>query len=155
VGDSAVYGFASMTLEQWYLYDHNFQSKFAAKITDPRAPALTKDSRYFLKLGAYMPIKVGSSKVICLKSNLHLATDGPAIPLLLLWQQIAEEVQPKLIITTGTAGAIGPTIKLLDGLVASFTIRDGLIETPSRRMVARTYIAILEMLRRYISIRLD
>jgi hypothetical protein len=41
------------------------------------------------------------------KSDLHMSQDGPQLPNIDLWRQIVLEVQPKLVITTGTAGGIG------------------------------------------------
>jgi hypothetical protein len=45
---------------------------------------------------------------------LHLATDAVSAPIVQLWQQMVSEVQPKLVITTGTAGGIGATTQLGD-----------------------------------------
>lgn len=66
-----------------------------------------------------MPTRIGSKKVLCFKSNLHMNTDGPDLPLADLWKQVIADVKPKLIITTGTAGAIGAPMKLGDVLVAT------------------------------------
>jgi nucleoside phosphorylase len=77
-------------------------------------------------LGRYFPVKIGTKDVLCMKSELHLATDGfyteggkRMPPLKKLLQQIIEETGAKLVITTGTAGAIGPHLKLGDVVVAT------------------------------------
>ena len=53
-----------------------------------------------------------------MKSGLHLAYDGPAIPVKKLMTQIAQTVQPKLFITTGTGGGIGSDVMLGDVVIA-------------------------------------
>ena len=53
-----------------------------------------------------------------MKSELHLSQDGPNMPIAKLWEQIIEEAQPKLIITTGTAGGIGSKVELGDVVTA-------------------------------------
>ncbi len=57
-------------------------------------------------------------RVLCMKSELHLSQDGPKMPIAKLWAQIIAEAQPKLIITTGTAGGIGAKVVLGDVLSA-------------------------------------
>lgn len=39
------------------------------------------------------------------------------MPIRDLWKQIIQEVKPKLVITTGTAGAIGSNIKVGDVII--------------------------------------
>ncbi|HVR40084.1 MAG TPA: hypothetical protein VMU84_13385 [Thermoanaerobaculia bacterium] len=96
----------------WYRYEHNWSS-FKSQL-EKGAPALEEGC-----LGTYMPAQIGNKKVLCFKSNLHLNTDGPKLPLAGLWKQIIAEVKPKLVITTGTAGAIGTPMKLGDVLVST------------------------------------
>jgi hypothetical protein len=62
---------------------------------------------------------IGDTQVLCVHSQLHLATDGPAPPIVELWQQIVTEVKPQLVITTGTAGGIGASTSLGDVFVTS------------------------------------
>lgn len=128
-----------VSLDDWSLYDHNFASTFLNKITDERAPALDQKSKYFHKLGAFCPASVGDATVLCFKSNLHLATDGPALPLLLLWKQIIEEAQPRLIITTGTAGAVGSNMRLGDAIIAGTTRFDCTRDFKSRNFAQSAF----------------
>jgi hypothetical protein len=41
------------------------------------------------------------------KSGLHLDYDGPQIPVRRLMSEIAQTVEPRIFITTGTGGGIG------------------------------------------------
>jgi Phosphorylase superfamily len=100
----------------WYAYTHNFQSEFVPLIRHG-APAL--DSK---RLGSYFLTSIEGKEVLCMKSELHLSQDGPAMPIAKLWQQIIAEAKPKLIITTGTAGGIGAKVELGDVVVAQ-TVR--------------------------------
>jgi len=47
-----------------------------------------------------------------------MSQDGPKLPIRDLWKQIIEESGAKLVITTGTAGAIGASVKLGDVVVS-------------------------------------
>jgi nucleoside phosphorylase len=47
-----------------------------------------------------------------------MARDGKQLPVKELWKQLIEDVQPKMVITTGTAGGIGPEIQLGDVIVS-------------------------------------
>jgi hypothetical protein len=97
----------------WYHYTHNFTSEFVPLI-QPDAPSV-KDSH---RLGSYFPTTIAGKRVLCFKSELHLNQDGPKLPILKLWQQLIDEVKPKLVITTGTGGGIGSYIQLGDVAIA-------------------------------------
>jgi purine-nucleoside phosphorylase len=47
-----------------------------------------------------------------------MSQDGAKLPIAKLWKQLIAQVKPKLVITTGTAGGIGPAIELGDVVVA-------------------------------------
>jgi hypothetical protein len=47
-----------------------------------------------------------------------MSQDGPELPNLDVWRQIIQEVQPKLVITTGTAGGIGKEFEVGDVIVS-------------------------------------
>lgn len=81
------------------------------------APAL--ESR---RLGSWYLSQIGARTVLCFKSELHPATDGPELPILTLWPQIIGEVSPKLVITSGTAGGVGLDTELGD-VAVSATVR--------------------------------
>jgi nucleoside phosphorylase len=79
----------------------------------PGAPALAQNS-----LAIYQPTRIGFTTVLCVKSNLHLSQDGPDLPIRTLWKQMITECQPKLVITTGTAGGIGADTHLGDVIIS-------------------------------------
>ena len=99
----------------WFKYQHK------------SAPILKKVPQYVitqekntLKLGAIgwlTMVMFNGKKVLLFKSELHPAVDGVQLPVVDLVQQIAQEAQPSLIITTGTAGAIGSDLKAGDAVV--------------------------------------
>jgi nucleoside phosphorylase len=107
--------------DDWYQYRHNLDT-FVPKVTGPRAPFNTKKLvRYYHSLGLYFPARIGNVPVLAYKSGLHMAYDGPAIPVVDLWKQIIAEVQPKVVITTGTGGGIGSDVLLGDVVIAAAT----------------------------------
>jgi hypothetical protein len=97
----------------WYPYTHRFESEYVPLIR-PAAPSV-RDSH---RLGSYFPTRIAGKRVLCFKSELHFSQDGPKMPIAKLWKQLIAEVQPKLVITTGTAGGIGAGIELGDVVVA-------------------------------------
>ena len=82
------------------------------------------------RLGAYWTTTIGGKKVLIFKSDSHLSQDtnhaipkgNATLPNQDVWQQIIQEVQPKLVITTGTAGGIGTQCEVGD-LVVSPIVR--------------------------------
>jgi nucleoside phosphorylase len=97
---------------EWTHYAKNF-SAYLPQLTD-RSPA--KEAQ---RLGEYALCQIGTKHALCFHSQLHLATDGLEPPIVQLWQQIVAEVEPALVITTGTAGGIGTTTSLGDVFVVS------------------------------------
>ena len=90
---------------RWYRYDRDFES-YLPRIR-PGAPA-----RAAKRLGSYYPTRIGSKKVLCFKSELHLNQDGvrtgdgrATLPVADLIRQVIAEVRPELVITEGTCGA--------------------------------------------------
>jgi kumamolisin len=97
----------------WKSYTHDYAS-YVPDLLRGSSPAL--DSR---NLGLYKLVQIGSKRVLCFKSSLHLATDGKSIPLMRLVQQIQSESGAELIITTGTAGGIGASVQLGDASITT------------------------------------
>jgi hypothetical protein len=102
----------------WYRYARNFEEHYAANIKGG-APSLA--SR---RLGSYLPTKVGSVNVLCFKSELHLNQDGKktgdgtaTLPVRDLFDQIIDEVQPKVFLTIGTSGSVYEDFELGDVVV--------------------------------------
>jgi len=48
-----------------------------------------------------------------------MSQDGPQLPIVDVWRQIISEVRPLLVITTGTAGAIGKQFEVGDVIISS------------------------------------
>jgi hypothetical protein len=90
----------------WHPYTRDFETKYLPNI---RAGAPARAAN---RLASYCPTTIGGKSVLCMKSELHLNQDGvktgegtATLPVADLFRQIIDEVQPKLVITTGTAGA--------------------------------------------------
>lgn len=99
-------------------YTHNFAT--IARKMSRGSPAVEAG-----RLGAFWTTTIGRKKVVVFKSDSHLSQDtkklpqGKAtLPNVDVWQQIIEEVRPKLVITTGTAGGIGATCEVGDVAVS-------------------------------------
>jgi nucleoside phosphorylase len=95
----------------WKPYTRNFGS--ISKKMRPGCPALQAK-----RLGTYWTTKIGGKKVVGFKSDSHMSQDGPKLPNIDVWTQIIEDVQPKLVITTGTAGGIGKQFEVGDVVVS-------------------------------------
>jgi hypothetical protein len=92
-------------------YTHNYAS--ISQKMRPGCPA-----RQAKRLGAYWTTTIGKKKVVTFKSDSHMSQDGPQLPNEDVWKQIINEVQPKLVITTGTAGGIGKQFEVGDVIVS-------------------------------------
>ncbi len=91
---------------KWHPYARDFTTKYLPNIRSG-APARAAN-----RMASYCPTTIGDKSVLCMKSELHLNQDGvktgegtATLPVADLFRQIIAEVKPKLIITTGTAGA--------------------------------------------------
>jgi kumamolisin len=92
----------------WNGYGHNF-AQFAPIANSAGDEAL--ESGLFGYLNA---MKIGNKTVVLFKSELHPKQNGSALPFVGVMQQLIQELQPKLVIGTGTAGAIGSHIQCGD-----------------------------------------
>ena len=92
-------------------YTHNF-AKISRKMRAGCPARLAK------RLGAYWTTTIGGKSVVVFKSDSHMSQDGPQLPNIDVWQQIITEAQPKLVITTGTAGGIGKQFEVGDVVVS-------------------------------------
>ncbi len=92
-------------------YTHNFPA--ISKKMRAGCPALEAK-----RLGAYWTTRIGGKKVVVFKSDSHMSQDGPKLPNIDVWTQIINEVQPKLVLTTGTAGGIGKQFEVGDVVVS-------------------------------------
>src|SRR6478736_31355 len=96
-------------------YTHNFAA--ISKKMSARCPA-----RQAKRLGAFWTSKIGSKSIAVFKSDSHMSQDGPELPNIDVWREIIEEVKPKWVITTGTAGGIGKQFEVGD-VIASPIVR--------------------------------
>jgi|HubBroStandDraft_1064217.scaffolds.fasta_scaffold31508_1 hypothetical protein len=97
---------------QWCEYAHNF-ARFKASLANPNANDVLKNGAF----GQLSAMTIGGKKVALYKSALHPKQDGLALPFIPVMQQLIGELQPKCVITTGTAGAIGNRIQCGDVVV--------------------------------------
>jgi hypothetical protein len=91
----------------WKPYIKNYE-QIAAHMS-PHAPAREN----YHRLGTYWAATVGGRKVTLFKSDSHFSRDGArdllTTPNRTVWEQIIDDCKPSWVITTGTAGGIGPT----------------------------------------------
>ncbi|HTS43272.1 MAG TPA: hypothetical protein VMH01_02675 [Puia sp.] len=104
--------------DKWYRYGHNF-SKIKSKITSGltlkgKPTTLGQGTMAFIQ-----PVKVGNKSAMLCKSELHPARNGKQLPFLDMVQQLIEDLNPKLVITAGTAGAVGTELNIGDVVVTS------------------------------------
>ena len=94
---------------EWCAYAHNF-SKFKGLIRDVNAnPTLAGGA-----FGHLTAMKVAGKNVVLYKTELHPKQDGNGLPFVPVMTQLISELAPGLVITTGTAGAIGSRINCGD-----------------------------------------
>jgi nucleoside phosphorylase len=92
-------------------YASNFET--ISKKMQQGCPALSLG-----RLGTYWTTTIGNKNVVVFKSDSHMSQDGPELPNVDVWTQIIKEVQPKLVLTTGTAGGIGAEFQVGDVVVS-------------------------------------
>jgi Phosphorylase superfamily len=101
-------------------YTHNYAK--IAKTMSRRSPAVMAK-----RLGTFWTCTIGKKKVVVFKSDSHMSQDtnkhlptDDVLPNAVVWKQIIEEVQPKLVITTGTGGGIGKQFEVGDVIVSPY-----------------------------------
>jgi hypothetical protein len=92
-------------------YAHNFDS-YRADLTH-KSPAASARCLARVRLIGLNGVK----NILLVHMMLHVATDGPNLPLRRLFGQIIDETDCERIITTGTGGGIGPAVQLGDVIV--------------------------------------
>ncbi len=112
--------------DDYISYTHKFAA-ISAKMRK-RCPALEAK-----RLGAYWTTTISGKKVVVFKSDSHLSQDvkklparSGTLPNFDVWKQIIDEVQPGLVITTGTAGGIGTWGEVGDVVVSPVVRFDGI-----------------------------
>jgi hypothetical protein len=89
----------------------------------PKPPAVTDDLSRFKGYDAVVVtwtaaeasamatlFTIQGGRVLLFKSGLHLDYDGPQFPVRRLMSEIAQAVEPRVFITTGTGGGIGANV---------------------------------------------
>jgi hypothetical protein len=130
--------------DDYVSYKHNF-AKISKKMRKG-CPALQAG-----RLGAYWTSSIAGKKVVIFKSDSHLSQDlkmapkpGQTLPNEDVWQQIIAEVNPTLVITTGTAGGIGTQCEVGDVVVSRivrFDCQNWLKKEPFSAAIYRDGIA--------------
>ena len=103
--------------DDWVAYTKNFDEIATHMV--PQAPA-----RQAHRLGTYWTTSIGERTVTLFKSDSHMSQDGPDLVNAVVWKQIIEDTQPRLVISTGTGGGIGPTAEVGDVIVSRFVTFD-------------------------------
>lgn len=113
--------------DRWQRYAHRYE-QYRPSIR-PHAPAANSG-----RLGSYQPVLVGGTRVLCVKSELHLNQDGvrtgvgtATLPVKDLFAQIIAETGARLVLTVGTAGSVFDDFTLGDVVVtraAKFRLND-------------------------------
>jgi len=102
-------------------YTRNFDQISKGMVQHPPCPAVKSG-----RLGAYWTTKIGKKTVVVFKMESHMSQDTKTLPTpppdkipnLLVWKQIIEDVEPSLVITTGTGGGIGKQFEVGDVIVS-------------------------------------
>jgi purine-nucleoside phosphorylase len=116
-------------------YTHNFAT-ISAKMRKG-CPALEAH-----RLGAYWSTKIGTKSVVVFKSDSHMSQDGPQLPNIDVWRQLIAEVQPKLVITTGTAGGIGKKCEVGDVILSPIVRFDCISKFKNEPFAAAHYSSV-------------
>lgn len=92
--------------KEWCLYKYEFD------LIEPYLQKVVKDKKgnapslFNHAWGRIFMVQVGEKNILLIKSDMHLAQDGPEVPLQQFTQKICRESQPELILSIGTAGAV-------------------------------------------------
>ena len=100
--------------ETLYPYAHNFD-KFKSLIEGLRGDDGLQQGIF----GYLSAMKIGSMNVVLYKTELHPKANGNKLPFVPVIAQLVSELNPKLVISTGTAGAIGSHINCGDVAISS------------------------------------
>jgi hypothetical protein len=107
-------GWTETTQKTWYPYAHNFD-QFKNSIQGLN----DNDSLRAGIFGHLASLTVGETRVALYKTELHPKTNGPSLPFIPVIAQLIGELQPKLVISTGTAGGIGSSVNCGDVIITN------------------------------------
>ena len=98
----------------WCGYAHNF-AKFK-----PIIEGISGDTALEQGMFGYLSaVRIGTKTAVLYKSELHPKQNGDKLPFVPVMQQLIGELAPSLVISTGTAGAIGGRLNCGDVAVTS------------------------------------
>jgi hypothetical protein len=100
------------TKKTWYPYGHNF-AKYKSSIQGIAGNDALKAGIF----GYFSALTIGNVKVTLYKTELHPKANGTGMPFVPVIGQIVGELAPKLVISTGTAGAVGNHLNCGDVIV--------------------------------------
>ncbi len=113
----------------WNGYAHNF-GKFR-----PMIGGIGQDRALEQGIFGYLSaIRIGGNTIALYKSELHPKQNGDQLPFVPVLQQLITELQPRCVISTGTAGAIGSELNCGDVVIndaARFHVRNRYPNDPS------------------------
>jgi hypothetical protein len=124
----------------WNAYGHNFAA------IKPKIQGI--DDNDALKAGyfGYLSLMtIGGKKVALYKTELHPKTNGVQLPIIPVIAQLASELTPKLVISTGTAGAIGSVLNCGDVIItnaARFHVRSTYAAFPTIDTLSNSHTQI-------------
>jgi Phosphorylase superfamily len=129
--------------DDYRAYTHNY----AAIARNMRSGCPARQAK---RLGAYWTTKIGRTSVVVFKSDSHMSQDGPKLPNRDVWRQLITEVEPKLVITTGTAGGIGKQFEVGD-VVVSPIVRFDCLSKFKKQPFHQAHYASSAAQRRYLA----
>jgi len=123
--------------KQWCGYAHNF-AKFKAMIGN-----IGDDKALQQGLFGYLSaMKIGGKTVVLYKSELHPKQNGDQLPFIPVLQQLITELAPGLVISTGTAGAIGAALNCGDTVItgsARFHVQNQYADDPQINLMSQDH----------------
>ena len=89
-------------ISRWYPYRNGWQQLKRTVAEGRQVPSRTND-----RAGVWATTQVAGTRAVLVKADLHPGTDDGFGPLVDLWSQVIDQVQPRLVITTGSAAGTG------------------------------------------------
>ena len=126
--------------KQWCGYAHNF-AKFRSMICDIGDDRALEQGLF----GYLCAMKIGSKTVALYKSELHPKQNGDQLPFIPVLKQLISELAPSLVISTGTAGAIGASLSCGDVVItnsARFHVKNQYPDDPQINVLSQDHAAL-------------